>query len=128
MPNDYSNLVNTKENLETAAKEALWCYHKTHKNQSFATADCESEIIREVFGQTNFQCKRTKCSAIAAGVFAPQIVKEMKNELASANFVSLATDASNHVATKMFPVVARWFKPLEGIQTKVLDLSSESGL
>lgn len=50
----------------------------------------------------------------------------MKLEIKSCNFVSIATDASNHIAIKMFPEVARWFHP-DGIKAKVLDLSDETG-
>ncbi|XP_031626296.1 uncharacterized protein LOC116342721 [Contarinia nasturtii] len=51
----------------------------------------------------------------------------MKKELESCNFVSIATDASNHGAIKMFPVVVRYFAALEGLKTKVLDLSDQKG-
>lgn len=52
----------------------------------------------------------------------------MKSDLEKVNFVSISTDASNHIGIKMFPVVARWFVPTVGIQTKVLDLTSQPGL
>lgn len=120
--------MNTKVNLEIAAKEALWCYHKIHSGQSFASADCDSTIFRDVFGHTDFHLGRTKCSTIASNVFAPKIVDEVKDELKLLQFVSISTDASNHKAIKMFPVVARWFDIMNGINNKVLDLSSETGL
>lgn len=117
----------TKVSLENAAKEALWCYHKIHKIQSFASSDCESQIFREVFKQKEFHLGRSKCAAISSNVFAPKIVEEMKQELKSCNFVSIATDASNHNAVKMFPVIARWFSPVNGLNNKVLDLTNQKG-
>lgn len=120
-------LANTKSALEYAAKEALWCYHKVHTGQSFATSDCESAIFREVFTQTQFRLCHTKCAAITSNVFAPKIVDELKQELKSCNFVSMATDASNHGAVKMFPVIALWFSSVNGINTKVLNLTDETG-
>lgn len=120
--------MNSKAALENAAKEAVWCYHKVHTSQSFASADCESMILRDVFKQDGFRVGRTKCSAITSNVFAPAIVNEVKQELKSSNFVSIATDASNHNAVKMFPVIARWFSPLNGINSKLLDLTDETGL
>lgn len=111
-----------------AAQEAVWCYHKVHKGQSFASTDCESAIFRQLFGQKQIHLGRTKWSSIVSSVFAPKIVSEMQLELKTCNFVSIGTDASNHVAVKMFPVVARWFNPLKGIETKVLDLLDETGL
>lgn len=121
-------IANTKDALEYAAKEAVWCYHKIHTGQSFKSIDCESEIFRDVFKQAKFYLGHTKCAAIASNVFAPKIVDEMKQELETSNFVSLATDASNHIAVKMFPVIARWFSPLNGINSKVLDLTNVTGL
>lgn len=120
--------MNTKAVLENAVKEAVWCYHKVHTGQSFASTDCESEILREMFKQSGFRLGRTKCASIVSNVFAPKIVEEIKQELKSSNFVSIATDASNHAAVKMFPVIARWFSASNGINAKVLDLTDETGL
>lgn len=121
-------IASTQAALDIASKEAVWCYHKVHKSQSFASTDCESALIRKLFEQKKFHLGRTKCSTIVSNVFAPKIVAEMQSELKSCNFVSIGTDASNHAAVKMFPVIGRWFDPLEGIKTKVLDLSDETGL
>lgn len=118
----------TQSALDNAAKEAAWCYHKVQNTQSFSSIDCDSDLIRQLFGQKEFRVGRTKCSAIVANVFAPRIVDEMQSALKTCNFVSIGTDASNHVAIKMFPIVGRWFNPLEGIQSKILDLSEETGL
>lgn len=120
-------IASTKEVLELAAKEAVWSYHKVNKTQSFASTDCESTLIRTLFEQKQFQLGRTKCSTIVSNVFTPKIVAEMKLELKSCNFVSIGTDASNHIAIKMFPIIGRWFDPLSGIKSKVLDLSDETG-
>lgn len=106
----------------------MWCYHKIHKGQSFASSDCESEIFRKVFTLKQSHLGRTKCAAITSNVSAPTIVDEMKQKLKSSNFVSMATDASNHNAIKMFPVIARWFSQLNGMNNKVLDLIDETGL
>lgn len=125
---DKTCIAPTQMALDNAAKQAVWCYHKVHKSQSFASTDCESDLFRQLFAQKQFHLGRTKCSAMVSVVFAPKIVDEMQSELKSCNFVSIGTDASNHVAVKMFPVVGRWFDPLEGIKSKVLDLSDETGL
>lgn len=119
--------MNTKVALENAAKEAVWCYHKVHKGQSFQSSDCESEIFRDVFKHDKFHLGQTKCAAIVSNVFAPKIVEEIKLELKSTNFVTIATDASNHQAVKMFPVVARWFSQTNRIINKVLDLTDQKG-
>lgn len=66
-------------------------------------------------------------AAIISGVFAPRILDEIARELETAKFVSIATDASNRNAIKMFPVVLRWFSPTNGLQNKVVDLTSQEG-
>lgn len=45
----------------------------------------------------------------------------------SAHYVSIITDASNHRNVKMFRVVVRYFVPLEGVKTKMLNLTAENG-
>lgn len=122
------SLADTKSILENAAKEALWSYHKVCAIQSFSSLDCENQLFRDVYKQKNFHLGRTKCAAIISNVFAPKIVNEMKEELKTSNFVSIATDASNHVAVKMFPVIARWFSLDNGINAKILDLTKQTGL
>lgn len=120
--------MNTKDALENAAKEAVWVYHKICSIQSFNSANCENELFRNVFNQKQFHLGRTKCTAIANNVFHPKIVDEMKQDLMAVNFVSIATDASNHGAVKMFPVIGRWFSPENGINSKVLDLTEQTGM
>lgn len=115
--------VKTKANLENAAKEAVAVYQKVKSGQS----DCKSEIIRNVLRQKDFRFGHTKCASIASNVFAPKIVGEVKDELKTCNFISVATDASNHNAIKMFPVVGRWFSPVNGLKSKVLDSTDQTG-
>lgn len=50
----------------------------------------------------------------------------MKNNLNENRFVSLLTDASNHGNVKMFPVLVRYFMPLDGVKLKVVQLTNES--
>lgn len=51
----------------------------------------------------------------------------MKTELETVNYISIYTDASNHGAIKIFPVVIRYWSVLTGVQVKVVEISSEKG-
>lgn len=75
----------------------------------------------------DFTCSAKKLKAIISGVFAPYTKDVIFQELQHVNYVSLYTDASNHGATKIFPIVVRYFVPLVGVKVKVLDISSEPG-
>lgn len=112
--------------LQTAIAEGVWAYHVISENHSFRSADCATKVIRNVFKLEKFGCARTKCESIAVNVLAPYVIDEVKNDLSNSRSVSLLTDASNHGNVKMFPVVARYFLPLEGVKVKVLQLTNES--
>lgn len=114
-------------NHKNSACEGLWAYHMVKSNHSFRSADCASQIFRKCFDLKDFQSARTKTEAIITGVIAPFAQDEVTKELASVNYVTLATDASNRKALKMMPVLARYFIPTVGVRIKVLELSSEKG-
>lgn len=113
--------------LETAAREGVWAYHLINENENFRSADCSSKIFRNCFGLTKYQNARTKCEAIVKNVFGPFIEKQLVEEMKNAIYVSIITDASNHGNIKMFPVLVRYFVPLEGMKTKVLNFTAEGG-
>jgi hypothetical protein len=110
-----------------AAQEGVWAYHVVNSNHSFASSDCASKILRECFDIKKFSCSQTKCRAIIVNVFAPHAQELLKNELKECRYVSLYTDASNHGNIKLFPVMVRYFRPLEGLFVKMLDISSQTG-
>lgn len=112
---------------KTPACEGVWAYHMIKSNHSFRSADCASEIFRKCFGLNEFHSARTKTEAIINGVIAPFAVDEVKKELDSVNYVTLATDASNRKSIKMMPVLARYFIPTVGVRIKVLEFSAETG-
>lgn len=48
--------------------EATFVYHLIKEGQSFQSATCTSQLIREVFGKNpDFKCGETKAKAIATG-------------------------------------------------------------
>lgn len=84
-------------------------------------------MIRKCFSVEKFHCGRTKCEAIVTNVIAPYVQEELQRALDNCRCITLLTDASNHTSTKMFPVLVRFFVPTEGVQIRLLDLSSEKG-
>lgn len=102
-------------------------YHTICENQSIRSMACLSKVLNTVFGEKNFECSRTKAAAIATNVFHPLINESIRSELDKITFISAATDASNHGNIKLFPVIFRYFLPLEGIRTRMVDLVSMTG-
>lgn len=107
-----------------AAQEGVWSYHVVKSNHSFASSDCAAKIMRECFGIQKFTCAQSKCRAIVVSVLAPHAEQILANELKECRFVTLYTDASNHGNTKLYPVMGRYFQPLEGLRVKMLDVVS----
>lgn len=122
--------------------EIVSVYHMVDENQSFRSADCNSWIIKNVYGNNSkYSCARTKSEAILkgivdfilkcvliinskiclTGVLAPFAMETVSKDLEQVRFVALAGDASNHGNIKMFPVVARYFSLTNGVEHKVLN-------
>lgn len=106
----------TEEEKHFAALEATWSYHITQENQSYRSSDCVSKLMKGPFGLTKFSLGRTKCEAIVRSVLAPLFTDMIQEELSTVRFVAIATDASNHGAIKMYPVLVRYFLPEEGVK------------
>jgi hypothetical protein len=79
----------------------------------------DSEIAKGV------SLARTKCEAIVTGILGPLTVNIIKKELENVQFLGVQTDGSNHKDVKLFPVVIRYFNPIEnGLTRKLIDLTS----
>lgn len=113
-----------KSDLLTAAKEGMQVYHAVRHNQSFQSMQCTSEILRFVYNQQDFSCSTTKATTILTGVFEPMNLSQIQNEMSEAQFVCIATDTSSRKEITMYPVIARYFLPLEGIRTRLIDFSN----
>ena len=120
----YSVLSEKKRIL--AAKEATWSYHTIKHNQSFRSMDCTSVLIRNLFA-SDFRCARTKTEAIVRNVLSPYSISQCLQELHECKFVSIYTDQSNHLDTKCFPILVRYFSKCNGISIKIIDFQSIPG-
>lgn len=115
-----------KQELETAAAECLFSYHTVMHNQSFRSMDCTSKLIKNLYDK-KFSSARTKTEAIVTDVIAPYAMELVTADLSTVPFISVSTDASNHHATKLLPVLGQYFSPKTGIQVKLLDMHSIPG-
>lgn len=122
-----STFFSSKFDSKLAACEGVWAYHVIKANHSFASSDCASKLFRTCFELQKFHCARTKCEAIAVNVFAPFSSQQIKKDLEMCNFVCVSVDSSNHGNIKLMPVVVRYFKPMVGIEVKMLKISTEKG-
>lgn len=120
----FKSATMSKEDIHIAACEGVWAYHVINSNHSFRSADCSSKIIRNCFEMAKFTCGRTKCEAIATGVFAPYAASELETDLKECDFFTIITDASNHGSIKMFPVVVRFFSEKFGVKIRIIELTS----
>jgi len=79
-------------------------------------------------------CGRTKAKAIVTDVLAPVSVEKSIQELTSpmlaggthTPFYSVASDASNHGSTKLFPLAVRYWTPDLGLKNSVADFYEDS--
>lgn len=69
---------------------------------------------------------RTKASAIAHNVLGPASTQEAVEILQNDTFYSVATDASNHGAIKMFTLMVRFYSPTTNLKTCVLDFYEDA--
>lgn len=55
------------------------------------------------------------------------ILSQIQNELNEAKFICISTDTSSRNEIKMYPVIGRFFLPLQGIRTRLIDFSNMYG-
>lgn len=105
--------------------EATMAFHTVVQHQSFNSVDCTSKLTKTIFSDSEIskqiKCGHTNIQAIINNVLAPYalqcLIKTLQEEV---KFYSVSTDASNHGALKMFPLVVQHFTEDKGIQVKLL--------
>uniref|UniRef100_A0A8C2HJN4 HAT C-terminal dimerisation domain-containing protein n=1 Tax=Cyprinus carpio TaxID=7962 RepID=A0A8C2HJN4_CYPCA len=114
------------ESDKVHASEGLFAYHSVIHGHSFRSADCTAKFIKKLY-DPKFSSSRTKSETIKCNVLGPLSEEEVQHDLYKCSFVTLTVEASNHKDIKLFPVLVRYFKPLEGIKVKITELSSLPG-
>lgn len=116
----------TSQEKKLAIAEGTMAFHTIKHNQSFRSMDCTSKIIRKLF-DNSFACARTKCERIVVGVFQKFANNLLAIDLEQVKFLSILSDASNHKEIKLYPILVRYFNFENGVQNKILNLSTVDG-
>jgi hypothetical protein len=128
----FTTVKNTELQARVSAAEATLAYHTVKHGLSFKTSDCTSKLCNKLFSDSEIGKKlssaRTKTEAIVVKVLAPHSVEQIIKDVQDVPYLGVATDASNHGYTKVFPVVIQYFTIEEGLNVKLLrvdDLKNE---
>lgn len=108
------------------ASEGMFAYHTVMHGHSFRSNDCLSTLIKRTY-EPKYSSARTKTEAIICNVLSPLSLEQVEKDLKACSSVSVIIDASNRKAEKLFPLMVRYFEPLSGVQTKILDFCSLPG-
>lgn len=96
----------TTESLRLARIELTWIFHNVRHNHSFRSMDCTSKLLKK-FYDPKLSCARTKTEAVVTNVLRKWVDETISQEINACSVVVVASDASNHNATKLLPVVLR---------------------
>jgi len=93
--------------------------------------DCTAGLVRKLFSDSEvgkqISCARTKTEAIINNVISPYILDAVVEKLRSDTvlYFSVSTDASNHDAQKMFPIIVQYYDYCEGgLNTKIIQIDA----
>lgn len=125
---DFMIKEDTQEELLIAAAELTTAYKVVKHHQSFNSLDCNVKLNAIMYPDSKIAAKqstaRTKATAIVKNILAPHSVSETKKALQDVSYYGVGTDASNHKAEKMFPLLVQYFTEHDGIQQKLLKFDS----
>jgi oligoribonuclease (3'-5' exoribonuclease) len=121
---------NSKPDESVCAAEGTLAFHTAVHHNSFKSMDCTSKLLREIFNDSEvakrISSARTKTQAIVNSVLAPLAVQEVIKSLQDIPFCGVSTDASNHGAVKIFPMLIQYFNYENGgLQIKLLEVESK---
>ena len=125
---NYTIKKDTLEEDKIIAAEDTLAFHKVFHHHSFSSNDCVSTLAPTIFPDSKIASKisnaRTKCTAIVKNVLAPHTVSEAVKDINESSFYGVSTDASNHKAEKIFPLIVQYFSKVNGLQIKLLSVKS----
>jgi len=104
---------NSKLDESVCAAEGTVAFRTVAHHNSFKSMDCTSKLLGEMFNDSEVAKRissgHTKTGAIVNSVLAPHAVQEVINSLQDIPFCGVSTDASNHGAVKIFPILIQYF-------------------
>jgi len=90
--------------------------------------DCNTKLNSKLYPDSKIAAKqstaRTKATAIIKNILAPHSLQTIKEEIEQVPFYGVLTDASNHNAEKLFPLIIQYFSETKGMQLKLIKLNS----
>lgn len=111
-----------------SAAEVTLAFHTVKHHQSYKSMDCTGSLLKVMFSDSNvassISCARTKTEALVNNVIASWVIQRIQASVENVSYVGVSTDASNHGAEKMFPILIQFFDWQEGIQSKLLEVLS----
>lgn len=117
-----------KTNANILAAEATLSFHTVKHHFSFRSSDCTNSLLKTIFEDSSIAksiaCGHTKSRAIAKNVFAKYFMELILADMSKTPFISVVTDASNHGASKLFPLLIQYFDYSKSIQTKLINLEA----
>ncbi|CAG9789636.1 unnamed protein product [Diatraea saccharalis] len=120
----------TTQEEKVIAAEVTKAYHSVKHSLSFNSLECDIKLDHTLYTDSKIVEKltlgRTKASVIAHNVLGPASTQETVETLQNNTFYSIATDASNHGATKMFPLMVRFYSPTTNLKTCILDFYEDA--
>ncbi|KAL6490069.1 hypothetical protein MHYP_G00004140 [Metynnis hypsauchen] len=125
---------------KVTAAELTSVYHTVKLSPSYRSEDCGDKLTSTMFPDSakKMSCGRTKAASIVTDVLAPAsvesclrelktpVVQELTSDKVHTPFFSVASDASNHGTTKLFPLSLRYWTPQLGLKSKILDLYEDN--
>lgn len=125
---DFLVKKDTNEEILVAAAELTTAYSSVKHHQSFKSLDCSNKLNPLMYSDSKIAVKqstaRTKATALINNVLSPHSVRICVSELENIPYFGISTDASNHKAEKIFPLLVQYFKEEEGITSKIIKVSS----
>jgi len=109
--NTFFSAKVTSVDKNVKAAEATLAFHSVLHHHSYNSVDCRSELGKVIYSDSqianNVKCGRTKTEAIVNHVLAPHALDVVTSTLRNnVPYFGIGTNASNHGALKLFPVVA----------------------
>lgn len=118
----------SKQSHQIAAAEGTLAFHTVRHHFSFRSCDCSHNLLKFILPDSKIAkkilCARTKTEAIVTGVLAPLSIDILIKDLRDVEFISVATDASNHGDKKLFPVFLQYYSNEFGITVKLIKIKA----
>ncbi|CAK1597427.1 unnamed protein product [Parnassius mnemosyne] len=118
----------TQKGNKSSAVDATLAFHVVKHHQSYKSMDCTSQLLKNLFHDSdlakNLACASTKTEDIINNVIAPYTIEILLKKLEDIVFFGLSTDASNHNADKIFPIIIQYFDWKTDMESKMLEFTS----